>query len=392
MKHTLFAGCWLLAVQLMAVSSHAQAKTTPAQGQIVIGETITVHSRHLEREMTIDVCLPQGYAKCDQRYPLLLTCQSHFLHINGIAVDLARRGSAPEMIVAGVRNYSSDDLIPEKISGHPYSGGADRFISFFHDELIPSLDQRYRTRPFRIFYSGSFGGGFAVYALLTQPEVFNACLAATPAIDYEGGSSLIMRSAGSWLAKNVYRNRFLFLGVENEPRLVPLLEQLSALIGRADPPGLRWRYRPYLDEDHTSIVNQVVHHGLRFVFSASSDIPAEIIGRGSGAIREYAAGLAEIFAYDIGLADIAFHRAVSAYKEQKRFNEAIALLRFQLRSRPDAELVWLSLGRAFEANGQLAEARTALRQALEMAGRNSSPHLGIFADALDRVERKVGKK
>jgi predicted alpha/beta superfamily hydrolase len=151
MKHTLFAGCWLLAVQLMAVSSHAQAKTPPAQGQIVIGETITVHSRHLKRRMTIDICLPQGYANGGQRYPLLLTCQSHFLHINGIAVNLARRGSAPEMIVAGVRNYSSDDLIPEKTSGHPYSGGADRFISFFHDELIPSLNQRYRTRPFRIF-------------------------------------------------------------------------------------------------------------------------------------------------------------------------------------------------------------------------------------------------
>jgi predicted alpha/beta superfamily hydrolase len=387
-----FAVFWLLAVQLMTVLPQAQAKTTLADGKIVIGETITVHSKHLNRGMTIDVCLPQDYAAGNKRYPLLLTCQSHFLHISGIAADLARRGSAPEMIVAGVRNYSSDDFIPEKISGHPYSGGADRFISFFHDELIPNLDRRYRTRPFRIFYSGSFGGGFAVYAFLTRPDVFNACLAAAPAIDYEGGSNLIMSNARSWLAQNAYRNRFLYMGVENEPRLIPLLERLSSLIGQAAPPGLRWRYRPYLDEDHTSIVNQVVHHGLRFVFSATSDIPADIIGRGSDAIREYAAGLAAAFGYDIGLTDIAFHRAVNAYMEQERINDAIGLLHFQLQFKPDAELAWLSLGRAYEANGQLAAARTALRYAREKAMANSSPHLGIFTAALDQIEQKLAKQ
>lgn len=392
MKRAFIIGFWLLAVPLATAFSYAKDKTILAEDQIVIGETIAVPSKHLNRGMTIDVCLPQDYAKSDRRYPLLLTCQSHFLHISGIAADLARRGSAPEMIVAGIRNYSSDDLIPEKIGGHPYSGGADRFIAFFHDELIPSLDKRYRTRPFRVFYSGSFGGGFAVYAFLTRPEVFNACLAASPAIDYEGGSSLIMSNARSWLAKSVYRNRFLYMGVENEPRLLPLLEQLSALIGRADPPGLRWRYRPYLDEDHTSIVNQVVHHGLRFVFSASSAIPAEVIGHGSAAIREYAAGLTTIFAYDIGLTDIAFHRAVNVYREQKRFADAIDLLRFQLQSRPDAEMAWLSLGRTYEADGQLAEARTTLRQALEKARANSSPHLGIFAAALDQIEQKLAEQ
>jgi hypothetical protein len=392
MKRAFIISFWLLAVQLMTVSSSAPAKAALAEGKIVIGETIAVHSRHLNRGLTIDVCLPRGYADGDKRYPLLLTCQSHFLHISGIAADLAMRGSAPEMIVAAVRNYSSDDLIPETISGHPYSGGAARFISFFHDELIPRLDERYRTRPFRIFYSGSFGGGFAVYALLTRPEVFNACLAATPAIDYEGGSSLITNSARSWLAKNVFRNRFLYMGVENEPRLLPLLEQFSALIDQADPPGLHWRYRPYLDEDHTSIVNQVVHHGLRFVFSAASDIPAQVIGRGSDAVREYAAGLKAKFGYDIGLTDIAYHRAVAAYREQKRFADAVALLRIQLQSHPDAEMAWLSLGRTYEANGQLAEARTTLRQAHEKARANSSPHLGIFAAALDRVEQKLAKQ
>jgi predicted alpha/beta superfamily hydrolase len=384
----------LLGLHIISLSHYGQDREARSDTQIVIGETITVPSRHLDRTMTVDVCLPPDYAITDTRYPLLLTCQSHFLLISGIAAHMARRGAAPEMIVVGVRNYASDDLIPEKIDGHPLSGGADRFIAFFRDELIPCVDRRYRTRPFHIFYSGSFGGGFAVYAMLTHPDVFNACLAATPAIDYEGGSSLIMRSAPAWLAKtkDAHQPRFLYMGVENDPRLIPLLERFSTLLVRAAPPGWQWRYRPFPEEDHVSIVNAVVHHGLHFVFSAANVIPPDVIARGADAIREYSAGLRSTFAYDIGLTDIAFHRAFMFFRKQKRFDDAIGLLRVQLHQRPDAEMTWLNLGRAFEANGQLLEARLALRQAHAKAMANGSSHLGIFVVALERVEQQLAKK
>lgn len=365
----------------------------PAQpdNRIVIGETVTVPSRHLNKDMIIDVYLPAGYSEKRDRYPVLVTCQSHFLHVSGITADLARKNSAPELIVASVRNYSSGDFIPEKVEGHPDSGGADRFIAFFRDELLPGLDSRFRTQPFRIFYSGSFGGGFAVYMFLTQPGVFNACLAATPAIDYEGSSSFIMDNAPTYLAQNNYQHRFLYLGAENEPLLIPVLEKFAGLLQKAGLKGAKWEYHPFKDEDHGSIANKVIYHGLKFVFSAWTAIPDDIAAQGVPAIRAYAAGLNGIFGYDIGLSRSAIGGVVQSWRDQSRAEDVIALLKLSLEYEPDSEMIWLQLGRALDSNGQLEQAKEALETAHKMAVRNASAHLGIFVDALDKINKKMNK-
>jgi len=376
--------CWL------ALISCQQAR--PTGNLIVIGETIAVPSKHLNKDMIIDVSLPAGYAETNDRYPVLVTCQSHFLHVSGITADLAWKNSVPELIVASVRNYSSGDFIPEKIEGHPDSGGADRFIAFFREELIPDLDSRFRTHPFRIFYSGSFGGGFAVYMFLAQPGVFNAYLSATPAIDYEGGSTLIMDNFPSYLAKNSYQDRFLYLGVENEPQLVPLLDVFVDVLKKANLKGLKWEYHPFFDEDHGSIANKVVYHGIRFVFSPWTEIPAEVADQGVRAVRAYAAGLENIFGYDIGVSRIAIARVVGSYRDQGRADDVVDLLKLGVEYEPDSEMAWLQLGRALDANGQLGQAKDALETAHRKAVQNSSPHLGIFTDALEKICRKLGQE
>jgi len=359
---------------------------------IIIGETVTVPSRHLNKDMIIDVYLPPGYSEKNDRYPVLVICQSHFLHVSGITADLAWKSSTPELIVASVRNYSSGDFIPEKIEGHPDSGGADCFIGFFRDELIPDLDSRFRTHPFRIFYSGSFGGGFSVYMSLTQPDVFNAYLAATPAVDYEGGSMLIMNNLQSYLTKKTYYDKFLYMGTENEVRLIPLLDKLVAVLGKENLKGLKWEYHPFFDEDHGSIANKVIYHGLKFVFSEWNTIPGEIAGQGVGAIRSYTSALSKKYGYDIGVSRIAIATAVRLYRDQGRTEDVIGLLKLSLEYKPDSEMVWLELGRALESNGQFKQAKEALETARQKAVQNSSPHLGIFSDALDKVNQKLRKE
>ncbi len=377
----------IMGLGCLAITSCQRAQR-PAD-KIVIGETVTVPSRHLNRDMIIDVCLPAGYSESSDRYPVLVTCQSHFLHVSGITADLAWKNSAPELIVASVQNYSSEDFIPEKIEGHPGSGGADRFIAFFKDELIPGLDARFRTHPFRIFYSGSFGGGFAVYMFLAQPSVFNAYLAATPAIDYEGSSSFIMDNAPSYLAQNDYQKRFLYLGVENEPRLIPLLEKFVGLLQKTDLKGANWEYHPFLDEDHGSIANRVIYHGLKFVFSAWTAIPDDVAAQGVPAVRAYGAGLNKIFGYDIGLSRLAMGRVANSWRDQDRAEDVIELLKLSLEYNPNSEIAWLQLGRALESNGQLKQAKEALETAHRKALQNSSPHLGIFVDALNKINQKL---
>jgi hypothetical protein len=118
----------------------------------------------------------------------------------------------------------------EKGAGEPIVIGETMKLQSEQDELIPFLDGRYRTRPFRIFFSGFFGGGFAVYAFLTRPDSFNGYLAATPAVDYEGGSSLILDNARKWLAGRDRYGRCIYMGVEEEPQLAPVLERFVEIL------------------------------------------------------------------------------------------------------------------------------------------------------------------
>ncbi len=55
-------------------------------------------------------------------------------------------------------------------------------IIFLIEELIPFVDQNYRTKKFRILYSASAAGLFTVYALLAKLDSYSAYIASRPMI------------------------------------------------------------------------------------------------------------------------------------------------------------------------------------------------------------------
>jgi len=164
---------------------------------------------------------------------------------------------------------------------------------------------------------------------------------------------------------------------------------VSGITADLKPRGLKWEYHPFLDEDHGSIANKVIYHGLKFIFSNWTSVPAEIAGQGVQAIRAYATGLNKTFGYDIGISKSAMWRVVHSYRDQRRAADVIDLLKLSLEYEPNAEMTWLELGRAYEANNELDQTKTALETAYKKAVQNSSPHLGIFTDAVDKIHRKL---
>jgi predicted alpha/beta superfamily hydrolase len=63
------------------------------------------------------------------------------------------------------------------------AGGADSFLRFIREELLPEVDRKYRTAPFRILMGHSLGGLFALHAFSRSPglETFRRHLAAVTA-------------------------------------------------------------------------------------------------------------------------------------------------------------------------------------------------------------------
>ncbi|MGI9069302.1 MAG: alpha/beta hydrolase [Pyrinomonadaceae bacterium] len=140
---------------------------------------LTIKSSVLGEDRTILVRTPAGYETNKIAYPVLYMTDgnAHIAHTASTIEFLARNGRMSEMIVVGITNTDrTRDLTPTKGTGpnatqSPTAGGADNFLKFIETEVIPQIEKNYRVQPYRVLAGHSFGGLFAVHALITRPEL-----------------------------------------------------------------------------------------------------------------------------------------------------------------------------------------------------------------------------
>ena len=111
--------------------------------------------------------------------------------------------TSPQIIIVAITNKSQGDrdenmtpyeFMPEedaRIYGlyaqFQKMGGGEKFVSFIKDELIPYIDTKYATASYRIISGHSQSGNLALYASMTHPETFQACIAADPSVWFANG-------------------------------------------------------------------------------------------------------------------------------------------------------------------------------------------------------------
>ncbi len=201
-------------------------------------------------------------------YPVLyLTdAEAQFEHTSATAAFLARNGFMPEVIVVGVKNTDrTRDLSPSHDPKFPTSGGADRFLDFFEKELVPFVESGYRTAPFRIFAGHSAGGLFALHSMRAKPGLFQAVIAVSPWLVWDGGKELELMKP--FLSGDGVKTRALFFTLGDEgAALKEGLAQLSSALGKSKSKGLRWGSATYPNENHGSVVLGSHYAALRMIF------------------------------------------------------------------------------------------------------------------------------
>jgi enterochelin esterase-like enzyme len=111
---------------------------------------------------------------------------------------LSARRIVPLMIVgidnAGDRARGIDYLpVPDPFETAPDRPGADRYLRFVVDELMPLVNRRYPTRvgPAHTGFGGSsYGAVSAFYAAMARPGVFGRLLLESPSVGVGGGALL----------------------------------------------------------------------------------------------------------------------------------------------------------------------------------------------------------
>jgi predicted alpha/beta superfamily hydrolase len=192
-----FSCCVLVAVPAGAAGVHA--------GHL---DVLHVRSRALHATRTVRVWTPSGEPR-GTRYDVLYLNDGQNLFGDGnpetggggwraddaASTLLASHRLAPLLVVgldnAGDRSRGIDYLpVPDPFEDHPAAPGADRYLRFVIDEVMPLVARRYpiRTGPDHTGFGGSsYGAVIAFYAAIAHPGVFGRLLLESPSVGIGNG-------------------------------------------------------------------------------------------------------------------------------------------------------------------------------------------------------------
>lgn len=179
MKRSIFLTALTLSLMIF---SNAFTQTPNA---VQMGMSDTLHSEILNQDRLIQIALPGGYETSQEHYPVMFLCdgQWNFVHTLGITGFMAGNHCIPHTILISIYHTNrDDDLVPKTRTSDNYSGKADDFLDFIEKELIPYVDNRFRTQPFRILTGISYGGLFTNYTMITRPDLFDAYISIDPSL------------------------------------------------------------------------------------------------------------------------------------------------------------------------------------------------------------------
>jgi len=386
---------------LTTVSLLLFATLALAAEPITIGEVVKLNSKVLGEERTILISTPATYAQGQERFPVLYMTDgdAHLTHTRGTVDFLARNQLMPNVIIVAVTNTDrTRDLSPTRASRRlpdgtrqeiPNSGGAGRFLDFFEKELIPYVEGHYRTVPYRIFAGHSLGGLLSLYTLTARPELFNAYIAASPALNFD--DDYIMGRMTTFLGEQRGLQRTLFVTMANEEDADPKptrFDRLCTMLGNAKIAGFSSACMRMADETHGSVVLRSHYYGLRKLYDGwqlSLGTPAAPFNMTMAEIVQHYAGLSKRFGYAIVPPELVVNQAGYILLGQKRTDDAIAIFRGNVELYPFSANVYDSLAEALERAGRTEESLANYERAVDTAKKTGDKRLEIFTANRDRA-------
>jgi uncharacterized protein len=265
--------CALFSLLATAVCSLGQNQTD----WVSRSQTVEIPSKNLKQSRSLTISKPEGYENGTDAYPVLylLDGESNFEYTAPIVHYLADNERIPEMIVVAVHSGDqarrthdlttpSQSEIDNRFS--PGNGGADAFLSFISDELIPYVEKNYRTRPYRILVGHSFGGLFAIYTLIEKPKLFNAYIAIDPTVSWNNGAEIIR--ARRFFSNVQELQADVFVTAANAfGRTEPGIKDLVAALDANRARDFRWDFEWMKDENHLTIPLPSIYYGLNWIFA-----------------------------------------------------------------------------------------------------------------------------
>ncbi|MFC0518099.1 alpha/beta hydrolase-fold protein [Mucilaginibacter angelicae] len=258
----------MLFITIVSLNDPAKAQGTDVNIR-EYGLPDSLHSSILDQERQFKVILPPGYKpgsaeKYDVMYVLdgsdwntgTIAQIQHFVEDQGFM--------PPTIIVSIIEPDRNADLAPTHLDTWKNSGGADKFLGFLKNELIPYINKQYPSNGDNTLWGHSLSGMFVLYALVTEPTLFKSFIAIDPSAWWD--NNYVLKMAAAKLSTLPFQNTTLFIAGRETTLSSMKIDTLETILKNNAPASLKWKLDVYSGETHGSVKFKGTYDGLKFLY------------------------------------------------------------------------------------------------------------------------------
>lgn len=250
----------------------------------------TIHSEFTDKTYQVKVSLPKSYSDQDKTtYPVFYALDGNASYntltsirdifekdlkdIIIVSIDLDN-GSEEDWYASRNNDYTISHL-PQadtlwakilKISiSKMQSGGADNFINSLENEIIPFVENKYKTAQDRGLFGHSLGGLFASYCLLKRPDMFQKYSINSPSLWWNNREILNLEKVLFEKNEAIAANVFISIGgLEGDMMLDPFKDFSQSLKSRYT--NIKLTNYIFEGETHISVIPACISRSLRMLY------------------------------------------------------------------------------------------------------------------------------
>jgi predicted alpha/beta superfamily hydrolase len=388
-----------LAFCLLATLTFSQGKVE--KENIVIGKIDSVQSNILGENRKIWVYVPDGAVNNAARFPVVyvLDGDGHFSSVVGVTQQLSTINGntmCPKMIIVGISNTDrTRDLTPTHIDADPpfmdstfskTSGGGENFIAFMEKELMPYIDAKYPTAPYKMLIGHSFGGLAVMQTFTHHTQLFSAYICIDPSMWWD--KEKLLNQTQKVLLEKKFDGKSLYLGIANtledgmdikkvqkdtsqETKHIRSILTLQAAFEKNKQNGLKYRGKYYPDDTHGSVPLITEYDALRFFFDfyplkfTMKDF-TDSIGALADKYQNHFAMLSQKMGYQIKPDEGEINYMGYDFLGRKMYKTAERLFKLNVDNYPESFNVYDSYGDYFVAVNDKENAKLQFKKALSI--------------------------
>jgi predicted alpha/beta superfamily hydrolase len=178
------------------------------------------------------------------------------------------------------------DYTATHIQTEPESGGANAFLAFLTDTLLPELAQRYPVRSEACGLAGHSLGSLAViHALFQTKPVFTRFLASAPSLWWDDRSPLKQIPEQQESSPKLSANLHLSIGLDDTPEMIEDFGLLEQQLAATPFNGLELTIQRFPQRDHYTVIGDAFRDGMSKLFAESPEFARTSMRDGPNGVR-----------------------------------------------------------------------------------------------------------